>query len=73
MTPLIAHATNLQIATRCSEYDKMAADHRTRGDSRAGFPAHVLGNVLESVGTHSKAFSEMGRIAIECAISPKKP
>ena len=44
-----------------------------RGDSRAGFTAHALGDVLESVGTHSKAFSEMGRIAIECAISPRKP
>ena len=37
----------------------MAADHRTRGDSRAGFTAHALDDILESVDTpHSKAFSE---------------
>ena len=31
-----------------------------RDDSRAGFTAHALGDVLESVGTHSKAFLEDG-------------
>ena len=34
----------------------MAANHRTRGDARAGFTAHALGDVLESVDTQSKAF-----------------
>ena len=62
-----------EVATCCFEYDKTAADHRTRGDSRAGFTAHDLGDVLESIATHSKAFLEMGRIAIECTISPRKP
>ena len=46
----------------------MAADHRARGDSRAGFTAHALGDALESVvgalgvgsSAHSKAFSENG-------------
>ena len=31
-----------------------------RDDSRAGFTAHALGNVLESLATHSKAFLEDG-------------
>ena len=61
-----------EVATCCFEYDKMAADHRTRGDSRAGFTAHALGDVLKSIATYSKTFLEMGRIVIECAISPRK-
>ena len=44
-----------------------------RDDSRAGFAAHALGDVLESVYAHSKAFSELEKIAVECAISPGKP
>ena len=31
-----------------------------RDDSRAGFTAHALGNVLESLVTHSKALLEKG-------------
>ena len=31
-----------------------------RADSRADFTAHALGNVLESLATHSKAFLEDG-------------
>ena len=34
-------------------------------DSRAGFAAHALGDVLESVYAHSKAFSELGKIEVE--------
>ena len=47
----------------------MAADHRTRGDSRAGFTAHALGDVFESVYAHSKAFSENGENSYRCAFA----
>ena len=64
-------ARSAEVDTYCFEYDKMAADQRTRGDSRAGFTAHALDDVLESIATHSKAFLEIGRIPIECAICLK--
>ena len=54
--------------------DKMAAGHRTNAMTiELALQRNALGDVLESVYAHSKAFSELGKIAIECDISPRKP